>query len=80
MRLLRGRSRLMLAKLIAVAIHEIREELRKLDPPAAETPEDKHRYDPASTTAGETERAKTWDHDTSPPARAFGFGANGNGD
>lgn len=62
----------MLAKLIAVAIHEVREELRKLDTPA-ETPQDTHRYDPASTTASETERAGTWDHDTAPPLRAFGF-------
>lgn len=70
----------MIAKLIAVAIHEIREELRKLDPPsppAAETPQDAHRYDPASTTAATTERAGTWDHDTTPPVRAFGFRSAG---
>jgi hypothetical protein len=63
----------MLARLIAVVIHEVREELRKLDLPAAE-PENPHRYDPASTTAGDTERAGSWDHDKTPPVTAFGFG------
>jgi hypothetical protein len=67
----------MLAKLIAVVIHEIREELRKLDPPQAEpqdAPADPHRYDPASTTSAVTERASAWDHDKTPPVTAFGFG------
>jgi hypothetical protein len=62
----------MLAKLIAVVIHEIRGELRKLvPPPAAE--QDPHRYDPASTTAAGTERAGSWDHDKTRPVTGFGF-------
>jgi hypothetical protein len=64
----------MLARLIAVVIHEVREELRKLDPPPAGEPQDPHRYDPASTTAAHTERAEGWDHDKAPPVTAFGFG------
>ncbi len=75
----------MLAKLLAVAIREVREELRRLDePPAPQAPEpqpgppqpdeSRHRYDPASTTGASTERAASWDHDKTPPVRAFGFG------
>jgi hypothetical protein len=80
----------MLAKLIAVAIREVREELRKLDepqsvrqdpepvPPPAPEPaqpdESRHRYDPASTTAACTERAPSWDHDTRKPVTASRFG------
>jgi hypothetical protein len=67
----------MLARLIAVVIHEVREELRKLDEPPTGEPQDAHRYDPASTTAGETERAGSWDHDKAPPVTAFGFGVPG---
>jgi len=67
----------MLAKLIAVVIHEIREELRKLDPPPAAEPEDTHRHDPASTTSAVTERGASWDHDKMPPVTGFGFGPAG---
>ncbi len=63
----------MLAKIVALFIAEIREELRKLDPPPAGEPQDVHRYDPASTTAAETERAVSWDHDKTPPVTVFGF-------
>jgi hypothetical protein len=70
------RAALMLAKLIAVAIHEVRAELHKLDPPAtAPQADEMPRYDVSSTTAASTERASSWDHDTRPPVRAsFGFG------
>lgn len=70
----------MLAKLLAVAIKEVRDELAKLDAPQSSPPESpqpdesRHRYDPASTTAASTERAPSWDHDTRQPVRAFGFG------
>jgi hypothetical protein len=64
----------MLAKLIAVVIHEVVTEYRKLDPPPAAEPPDPHRYDPASTTAASAERAGSWDHDKTPPVTAFGFG------
>jgi hypothetical protein len=75
----------MLAKLIAVAIREVREELRKMDGPQPAAPsspeppgtdESRHRYDPASTTAASTERAPSWDHDKRHPVTAarFGFG------
>ena len=81
----------MLAKLIAVAIREVREELRRLDEPqparqdAAPSPpeppepdESRHRYDPASTTGASTERAPSWDHDKRSPVTAvrFGFGTD----
>jgi hypothetical protein len=80
----------MLAKLIAVAIAEVREELRKLDEPQAPDPEpeaaspsvpespepdeSRHRYDPASVTACGTERAPSWDHDKRRPVTAVRFG------
>jgi hypothetical protein len=80
----------MLAKLIAVAIREVREELRKLDEPQAASPvpeaasssppgspepdESRHRYDPASTTGASTERAPSWDHDKRSPVTAVRFG------
>jgi hypothetical protein len=67
----------MLAKLIAVVIHEVVTEYRKLDgqqnADAAPAADDSHRYDPASTTAADTERAPSWDQDKEPPVRAFGF-------
>lgn len=64
----------MLAKLIALVIHEIVTEYRKLDGQQEASPgPDGHRYDPSSTTATETERAPSWDHDKTPPVRAFGF-------
>lgn len=53
----------MLAKLLAVVIHEVRRELRALDQPDGAAPDDAPRYDPSSTTAATTERAETWDHD-----------------
>jgi hypothetical protein len=80
----------MLAKLIAVAIREVRDELAKLDapqparqdpgPPPSSPPESpepdesRHRYDPASTTSASTERAASWDHDTRKPVTAARFG------
>lgn len=70
----------MLAKLIAVVIHEVRAELRRLDEqasaPAEPQTDSTHRYDPASVTAIDTERAPSWDHDKRSPAVAassFGF-------
>lgn len=63
----------MLAALIAVVIHQVREELRKLD--AAQKPEGgTPGYDPASTTEATVERAAQWDHDTQPPVRATRMG------
>lgn len=75
----------MLARLIALAIHELAApviaEYRKLDAPPscdhAPSQPDTHRYDPASVTAIETERASSWDHDKTPPVTAFGFGRAG---
>ena len=83
----------MLAKLIAVVIREVRDELRKLDEPHAvrqypgpspsslpESPEPDpapYQRDPASTTSADTERPPSWDHDKTPPVRAFGFGKAG---
>jgi hypothetical protein len=79
----------MLAKLIAVVIHEVREELRKLEsagggpepepaspsvPEPPEPDESHHRYDPASTTGASTERAPSWDHDKRSPVTAVRFG------
>lgn len=63
----------MLARLIAVMVHEIVTEYRKLDSHCGEAAEDAHRYDPASTTASETERAPGWDHDKASPVTGFGF-------
>lgn len=73
----------MIAKLIAVAVHEVIAEYRKLEAgqadqaegavPEAPAPEPASAYDPASTTALTTERAASWDHDAKPPVRAFGF-------
>ena len=66
----------MLARLIAVVVHEIVTEYRKLDAQGKPEPqrEAPPAYDPASTTSVITERATSWDHDTSPPVSAFGFG------
>lgn len=72
----------MLAKLLALIIHEavapVVAEYRKLDAPRCEhgAQPDTHRYDPASVTAIDTERASSWDHDTRKPVTAarFGFG------
>jgi hypothetical protein len=80
----------MLAKLIAVAIREVREELRRLDEPVPvkqdpepipsplpESPEPDQaccQRDQASTTGCSTERAWTRVHDARPSVRAFGFG------
>jgi hypothetical protein len=63
-----------ISKLIAVVVHEVVTEYRKLDAPPESTLQDPHRYDPASTTAADTERAGSWDHDKTPPVTAFGFG------
>jgi hypothetical protein len=64
----------MLAKLIALVVHEIVTEYRKLDR-QPETSDGSPRYDPASTTSVVTERAEGWDHDKRPPVTArFGFG------
>ena len=67
----------MLARLIAQTIHNVREELRKLDPP--QPPEqpaepDTHRYDPASVTTIDSQRAAAWDFDKRPPVTAARFG------
>jgi hypothetical protein len=65
----------MLAKIIALVIHEIVAEYRKLDtPPAVPQVDAMPGYDVSSTTAASTERAASWDHDTKPPVKAFGFG------
>lgn len=66
----------MLGKLIAVAVHEIVTEYRKLDRPAAAAPpgDVMPSYDTASTLSASTERAPAWDYDTRPPVKAFGFG------
>ena len=65
----------MLAKIVALVIHEVVTEYRKLDHECRSEPE--RGYDVASTTAAETERATTWDHDKRVPATAadvrFGF-------
>lgn len=71
----------MLAKILALIIHEVVSEYRSLDQPTEpQRPEpctrphaDEHRYDPASTTAAQVERAAGWDHDTRPPATRIGF-------
>ena len=62
----------MLATLLALVIHQVREELRKLDAAGTSTG-DVPAADPASTTAADTERAPAWDHDTRAPAARLGF-------
>jgi hypothetical protein len=67
----------MLAKFIALVVHEVVTEYRKLDHECRCEPE--RGYDVASTTAAETERPGGWDHDKRVPATAadvrFGFGS-----
>jgi hypothetical protein len=68
----------MLAKLVALVIHEVVTEYRKLDR-AAEGADDR-RYDVASTTAAEVERAAGREHEQPPAAAvAFGFGSRERG-
>ena len=70
----------LLAKVTALVAHGILKpvlaEYRKLDvPPACDKPHAGDRaYDVASTTAAQTERAASWDHDVRHPERARGIG------
>ena len=74
----------MLAKIAALVAHEILKpimaEYRKLDAPPPSCDREHagdRRYDVASTTASETERAPSWDHDKRAPEtaqRRIGFG------
>lgn len=76
----------MLARLIAVAIHEVREELRRLDAasapasPPEKNGEEQQRYDLRSVTSLNTERAASWDHDKRTPVTAARFGFRPPGD
>lgn len=60
----------LIIKLVALVVHEVREELRRLEP----VERDQLQYDPRSTTSGEYERAQGWDHDRRNP---IGFRSGG---
>jgi hypothetical protein len=67
-----------LARILALIVHEIVTEYRKLDAPET-TESDAPRQELSSCTSADTERAAAWDHDKRPPPVAargrppFGF-------